>query len=143
MTAASDLAGDNRPLTRRFFQGDAQAGAIGCATLAVCAVLFLAAVHPTQMRCSPWIVPIPKGAWAPVWILAPMVALWLVSMCFGAVRWGWFARQRAKSGLRERGGGDFVLAIDVGWRLILVMAACALLCAAPIVVVLGSCYSAG
>jgi len=144
MTTASNIADDKRPFVRQFLKGVAQAVAIGCATLAVCAVLFLAAAHPSQMRCSSWIIPIPKGAWAPVWMLSPMVALWVVSVCFGAVQWGWLARQHSQAARPARAGrGDFVLTIHMGRRLILVMAACVLLCAAPIVVVLGSCSSAG
>jgi hypothetical protein len=38
---------------------------------------------------------------------------------------------------------EYALTIALGWRLILFMAACALLCAAPILVAFGTCYSAG
>jgi hypothetical protein len=97
------------------------------------------AVHPSQLRCSPWIMSVPKNESAPTWILAPMVALWVISLCFGAVRWGWFARLRARSAYRAPSRVEFALTIDFGWRLVLVMAACALFCAAPIVVAFGIC----
>ena len=139
MTTEPNASADNRSFAGQFFERVAQASAVGCATLAICAVLFLAAVQPSQMRCAPWIMPVPKGEWAPIWILAPMVALWVVSLCFGAVRWGWFARQLAKSSRRERARGGSVLTIDLGWRLILVMAGCGLLCATPILIALGIC----
>jgi hypothetical protein len=140
MTAESDVAGDDRSFARRFFAKVTQAGAVGCATLAICAVLFLMAVDPSQMRCAPWIMPVARGASAPAWMLAPMVALWVVSLCFGAARWGWFARQRARTAHRPRARSDDALTIDVGWRLVLFMAACALLCATPILIAFGICH---
>jgi hypothetical protein len=139
MTVVSDVAGDNRRSARGLFRKAAQAAAVGCATFLICAALFRAAVHPSLLRCSPWIIPVSKGAWAPAWIMAPMVALWVVSTCFGAVRWGWLARQLAGNARRGPSRTDFTLTIDFGWRLFLVIAASALFSAAPILVALASC----
>jgi hypothetical protein len=146
MTAEANVADDNRSFAGRFFKRVAQVGAVGCATLLVCAILFLVAVHPSQLRCSPWMIPVPKGAWAPTWTLAPMVALWAVSMCFGAVRWGWFARQQAKSARpksarRGRALAQYTLTVDFGWPLVVIVAASALLCATPILAAFARCYS--
>jgi hypothetical protein len=142
MTSHEIAAGDDRRPARRFFRNAARIGALGGATLAICAALFLAAVDPSLLRCSTWLMPVPQGAWAPAWMLAPMVALWAMSMCFGATRWGWFARRYAEGAGRARGGRPYVLTMDFGWSLILVLAAYVLFCAAPILVAFASCAAA-
>jgi len=142
MTSQVARAGDNRRLAPRFFTKAAQTSALGFATLLFCVTLFRAAVDPSLLRCSTWLVPVAQGAWAPAWMLAPMMALWAVSMCFGAVRWGWFARLGARGARRARARGEYVLTVDVGWPLIVIVAASALLCATPILVAIGSCWLA-
>jgi hypothetical protein len=141
MTSASDAAG-NRPFGRRFCKAVAWIGTLGCVTLVFCGILFWAAVSPSQLRCSTWLDPIEKGAWAPAWMLAPMVALWAVSMCFGVVRWGWLARHYAGGAHRARNLGQSILTINFGWLLIFIIMAAASSSATPIVVALASCQTA-
>jgi hypothetical protein len=142
MTSEPAAAGHNGRVARRFFKRTAQVGALGCAALLFCGILFLVAVDPLLLRCSTWLMPVATGAWAPAWMLAPMVALWAVSMCFGAVRWGWFARLRARHGRGAQARGQYALTIDSGWLLMLMIAASALAGAVPILVAAASCYSA-
>jgi hypothetical protein len=143
VTPNQDAAGGDRRFARRFLGRLALAGAAGGATLVVCGALFLAAVNPSQLRCSTWLVPVEKGAWAPGSMLAPVVALWAVSMCFGAVRWGWLGRLYARSSPRAQSRRQYALTIDFGWRLIVIVAGAALLCAAPILMAIASCHPEG
>ncbi len=141
MTSASDAAG-NRLFGRRFYKTVAWIGTLGCATLALCGILFRVAISPSQLGCSTWLSPVEKGAWAPAWMLAPLVALWAVSTCFGAVRWGWFARNYARAARLTRDRGQYGLSMNFDRLLVLVVVTAALLCATPIVVALASCQAA-